>query len=233
MTPDRKEPVAETRAIPGRPRKLTRERVIEGALQVLDEQGFDALSMRSLAFRLGINHATLYNYFAHIEDIEAAALESLMARVPIPSTDRSAPMRQQLIEHLLALREMHLQHPSVLHARTGSRPWRSLMRIQNRVLRALRAHGTSLNEVTAAYGALVALMASSAEKARRIGGDYVETQRRAILSLPEGESELLRRTLTGRRASGPRIDSLPEVMNFLIDRLLPELDRPGRSDRSP
>ncbi|MGH8237605.1 MAG: TetR/AcrR family transcriptional regulator, partial [Steroidobacteraceae bacterium] len=57
----RKKTPVEIRAAPGRPRKLTRERIINGAVQLLDEQGFDALSMRSLALRLGINHATLYN----------------------------------------------------------------------------------------------------------------------------------------------------------------------------
>lgn len=224
----RKESSVEMRSAPGRPRKLTRQRIVDGVLQVLDEQGFRALSMRSLALRLGINHATLYNYFDHIEDIEAEALESLIGRVPIPSADSPASMRQQLIEHLHALRQMHLQHPSVLHARIGSRPWQSLVRIQNRVLRALEPTSRSLAETTAAYSALVALMANSAERARRIGGDYVEIQRRAILALPQGESELLRRVLTDRSVPGPRIDSLPDVVNFMIDRLLPEVDRPGR-----
>ncbi|MGH8239158.1 MAG: TetR/AcrR family transcriptional regulator [Steroidobacteraceae bacterium] len=216
---------AEIRAAPGRPRKLTRERIIDGAVQLLDEQGFDALSMRSLALRLGINHATLYNYFDRIEDIEAQALESLMARVPIPNADSPTPMRRQLLEHLQSLRETHLQHPSVLHARIGSRPWQSLMRMQNRVLRVLEPHSRSLAEAAAGYGALVSLMASSAERARRIGGDYVEIQRRALLALPAGESELLRRALTDRSIPGPRIDSLPEILNYMIDRLLPNIDR--------
>ncbi|MGH8530026.1 MAG: TetR/AcrR family transcriptional regulator [Nevskiales bacterium] len=216
----------------GRPRKLTHARIVEAAIQVLDEEGFAALSARSLAQRLGVNHATLYNYVRHIEDIEAEALGRLIARVPIPSRDNPAPMRAQLTEHLLAVREMQLQHPHVLHAPVGSPTWRSHVLNSNRVLRALSPHSGSLFEAVLAYNVLTAVMATSAERNRASGtashSDYVQAQRRAVAALPRGESELVRRLLLEKSASGPGIESLAEVLNFLIDRLLPGIDRPRK-----
>ncbi len=211
------------RPLPGRPRKLTHRRIVDGAVQILEEAGSEALSMRSLAQRLGINHATLYNYFHHLDDIETRAIEVLMTRVPIPSTDNPAPLREQLVGHLRALRDIHLQHPGVLHARVGSPRWRLCAQLQNRLLRVVEPHVRSLAEFVACYKALTALMCSDAERARRIGGDYLELQRQAIWALPQTESELLRRLLADRSLEGPRIDCLGETLNYLIDRLLPDI----------
>lgn len=216
---------ARVRAAAGRPRKLTRQSVVDAAIQVLKEDGFGALNARALALRLAVNHATLYNYFDRIEDIETRALQRLMANVCAPSLNNPAPMRTQLIEHLLALRELQVQHPHVLHAPVGSPAWRSYARLQDRVLRVLRPYGVSLPEVVAAYTALTGVVATSAERARRIGGDYLEVQRRAIGALPQDDSELLRAMLADMSAHSSAIDLLTELLNHLIDRLLPAIDR--------
>lgn len=52
-----------------RPRKTdeeiqeTREKILEAAQDILHEDGFEALSIRSIAERMGISHMTLYTYF--------------------------------------------------------------------------------------------------------------------------------------------------------------------------
>ncbi|MEU4115695.1 TetR/AcrR family transcriptional regulator C-terminal domain-containing protein [Kitasatospora sp. NPDC028055] len=48
----------------GRPSRalLTRERIARAALQVVDEEGPDGLTMRALAERLGVKAASLYNH---------------------------------------------------------------------------------------------------------------------------------------------------------------------------
>lgn len=219
---------AKSGAIPGRPRKLTHRRIIDAAVEVLDQDGYSALTMRGLALRLGVNHATLYNYVGHIEDVESEALEFLMARVPIPSADNPAPIRQQLIEHLLALRDLQLQHPHVLHAPIGSPAWRLHVKMMNRVLKALKPRNATLAEMVLAYNALTALMATNAERARVSGAtnfsDYIEAQRRATLTLPLQDSDLLRQVLTAR-LPGVSVNTLPDVLGYLIDRLLPDIPR--------
>jgi AcrR family transcriptional regulator len=54
------------RAHEARPRRasaLTAERIVEAAIQALDEEGLDAFSMRRLADRLGTAHGSLYRHF--------------------------------------------------------------------------------------------------------------------------------------------------------------------------
>lgn len=219
-------PAPAVRSLPGRPRKLTRDRIIEAAVQVLEEDGFGALTMRGLAQRLGVNHATLYNYAGHIEDIETEALSSLVSGVPIPDGKRPEPMRDQLIEHLLALRTLQFQHPNVLHAPIGSPTWVSHIKNANRALHALLPHASSLVEASIAYNVLTATMASSAERARANGSiDYAHKQRPAILGLPVEDAGLYRKALTERERTGPAMESLPEVLDYLIDRLLPKMAR--------
>ncbi|MFA5939738.1 MAG: TetR/AcrR family transcriptional regulator [Sinimarinibacterium sp.] len=216
---------------PGRPRKLTRDRIVRAAIEVLEYEGFGALTMRALAQRLGVNHATLYNYVGHIEDIENEALASLTSRVPIPSVDRPEPLRQQLIEHLLAIRDLQLQHPHMVHAPVGSPTWRSHMKITNQVLRALTAKGGSVVESAVAYNVLVALMATSAERARSTHNasprpqdlKYFEIERQAILALPEKDSDLIRKPLEQPQSEAAQFASFVAVLDHLINRLLPGL----------
>lgn len=216
---------------PGRPRKLTRERIVRAAIEVLEYEGFGALTLRALAQRLGVNHATLYNYIGHIEDIENEALQALTSRVPIPSVDRPEPLRQQLLEHLLAIRELQLQHPHMVHAPVGSPTWRSHMKITDQILRALTADGRNLIESAIAYNVLVAFMATSAERTRSTrnvmtfpkDSKFFEIERQAILALPEKDSELIRKPLAQPLPPGAQFDSFAAVLNLLIDRLLPGL----------
>ena len=54
---------------------LTRERVIEEAMAMADELGVDALSMRTLGQRLGVEAMSLYNHVANKDDVLDAILD--------------------------------------------------------------------------------------------------------------------------------------------------------------
>lgn len=62
-----------------RPRKTTdeitegRERILEVALQILEEEGYHALTIRAIAEKLGVSHMSLYTYF-HSRDSLVEAL---------------------------------------------------------------------------------------------------------------------------------------------------------------
>ncbi len=53
----------------GRPRGDTRERILDIALQLFTEQGYDKTSLREIAERLGTTKAALYHHFQRKEDI--------------------------------------------------------------------------------------------------------------------------------------------------------------------
>jgi AcrR family transcriptional regulator len=66
----------------GRP-ALPLDRILATALEILDEQGADALSMRSLAQRLGSGTATLYRHFANRSELVAMLVEHILGEVDI------------------------------------------------------------------------------------------------------------------------------------------------------
>jgi AcrR family transcriptional regulator len=61
--------VTEQRARGGRPRGSTRERILDVALQLFNEQGYDKTSLREIAERLQVTKAALYYHFERKEDI--------------------------------------------------------------------------------------------------------------------------------------------------------------------
>jgi AcrR family transcriptional regulator len=70
------EPDQATRG-PGRPR-VGLERIVDAAIEILDEQGPDALSMRSLARRLRSSTATLYRHVRGKDELLAYVADRLL-----------------------------------------------------------------------------------------------------------------------------------------------------------
>ena len=66
---------------PGRPRgrpAMPLDRILAAALGIVDERGADALSMRSLAQRLGSGTATLYRHFANRSELVAMMVDRML-----------------------------------------------------------------------------------------------------------------------------------------------------------
>src|ERR1700722_11309691 len=53
----------------GRPRGSTRERILDVALELFNDQGYDKTSLREIAEHLGLTKAALYYHFERKEDI--------------------------------------------------------------------------------------------------------------------------------------------------------------------
>jgi AcrR family transcriptional regulator len=64
----------------GRP-ALPLDRILAAALDLLDEQGADALSMRSLAQRLESGTATLYRHFSNRAELVALVVDRILGEV--------------------------------------------------------------------------------------------------------------------------------------------------------
>src|SRR4051794_40446911 len=71
---------------------LSRDRILQSALELVDEQGLEALTMRRLGQRLGFEAMSLYNYVANKEDVIDGILDSSSPRPTCharPRTGRS------------------------------------------------------------------------------------------------------------------------------------------------
>jgi AcrR family transcriptional regulator len=70
---------------PGRPAAgedpVKREQILDGALRVFTQMGFDAASMNDITREAGVSKGTLYVYFKNKEDLFAAMIERQKLRI--------------------------------------------------------------------------------------------------------------------------------------------------------
>src|SRR4029078_13680149 len=74
-----------------RRKPLSRERILAAALEVVDEQGIEALSMRKLGQSLGYEAMSLYNHVANKDDLLDGILDLLLAELEPPAPDGGLP----------------------------------------------------------------------------------------------------------------------------------------------
>jgi AcrR family transcriptional regulator len=121
-----------------RERILSRQRIVEVAMSILDSGGPDALSTRRLARELGVRAPSLYNHFATKEEILDAVGDAIIGQVDLSMFGRE--------EWPTALTEWAREYRKALAAHPNAVPC---------VARgpALRPAGLALAD--AVYGALV------------------------------------------------------------------------------
>lgn len=92
---------------PVRRAPLSRDRVLRAALDMADEGGLEALSMRSLAQSLKVEAMSLYNHVANKEEILDGLVELVVGEieVPVPGGDwREAMRRRAISAHTVLMR---------------------------------------------------------------------------------------------------------------------------------
>jgi TetR/AcrR family tetracycline transcriptional repressor len=75
---------------------------------VLHEEGFDGLTMRRLADRLGIKAASLYNHVSDKDELLALMADAICAE--IPDLDHAKPWREQAEAMALRVRRVLMAH---------------------------------------------------------------------------------------------------------------------------
>src|SRR5436309_13810414 len=73
---------------------LDQKQIVQAALALLDEVGFDGLTMRNLAKKLGVQAASLYWHVRSKQDLLSLVAEEICA--PMRESDRTLPWREQL-----------------------------------------------------------------------------------------------------------------------------------------
>ncbi|MFE4962672.1 TetR/AcrR family transcriptional regulator [Streptomyces sp. NPDC056660] len=78
----------------GRP-PVPPDRIVAMALQIVDEEGAEALSMRALAERLGSGTATLYRHFANRAELVAQVVDHMYGLVELDDRELASASWQQ------------------------------------------------------------------------------------------------------------------------------------------
>lgn len=101
------QPVQESRGDP----PLSRERIVATAVELLDAQGVDGLTMRRLADRLGSGVMSLYWHVDNKEDVFDLALDSVLEYRGAPQIVESQDWREEVAHMLEDWRASMLRHP--------------------------------------------------------------------------------------------------------------------------
>jgi AcrR family transcriptional regulator len=91
------------------PNRLTERRIAEAALDLVDADGVDGLTMRKLAQRLGVSAMALYTYFPDREAVLEAVTQLVLTEVEIPAEDLD--WRETIRQLMRSIRRVGLRHP--------------------------------------------------------------------------------------------------------------------------
>lgn len=138
----------------GRGRLCTREQVLEAALQLIDTEGMNALTIRRLAADLGIGVTTVYGYVRTKEEILDEVTR--LALQPLRSAEPDGrPWQQQLRERILSLYRALRRHPGATQVlASGQTPGPSFDEFREHALALLRDAGFADREAVRSLHAL-------------------------------------------------------------------------------
>jgi len=134
---------------------LSRARILDAALQIVDAEGLEALSMRRLGAALGVEAMSLYHHFASKEEVLHGLVVAVLGRVPLPE---AVPLdwREAVRDGFIAFRQVMLAHPAVFPL-VSSKPatdGESLMPVA-RAYAVLEAAGFDPRGVASAFNTLL------------------------------------------------------------------------------
>jgi AcrR family transcriptional regulator len=98
---------------------LTRDRIIDAAMHVIDADGVDALSMRRLGTELGVNPMAAYHYVPNKSALYELVLDAIMSGVDMTTIDPAAPIEERLKQAARAYRAAILAHPRAIPVAAG------------------------------------------------------------------------------------------------------------------
>ncbi len=90
--------------------RLTRDRICESALEVIDENGLEGLSMRTLASTLGVKASSLYYHFGSKDELMTGVTEFLYRTLGRPPSD--GDWTEQVKGTFIQLRDFIQTHPN-------------------------------------------------------------------------------------------------------------------------
>jgi AcrR family transcriptional regulator len=129
---------------------LSRERVVEAAIELADAGGLEALSMRKLAQQLGVEAMSLYNHVASKDDLLAGMVDLVFGEIGLPPVD--VDWRTAMRQRAIAVRDVLVRHPWAIGLMESRRsPGAATLHHHDAVLGRLRAAGFSVPMAAHAY----------------------------------------------------------------------------------
>jgi AcrR family transcriptional regulator len=97
---------------PSRAREqLTRERIVTEAIALLDNDGLEALTMRTLGSRLSAGATSLYRHVANRDELIELVVDEVYGEIEVPDQGHAGAWRDSVTSCADSVRAMILRHP--------------------------------------------------------------------------------------------------------------------------
>ncbi len=225
----------------GRPRsgaeRLTRDGIVTAAVGLADDaQDLAALSMRSVAQRLGVTPMSLYNHVANKEELLDGMVDAVFVEfyAPVPGAEWRSELRRRAVTARHALK----RHPWAVGLMDSRRNagYQTLLH-HDAVIGCLREAGFSLTLTGHAFAVLDAhlygFLIQEVSMPFQPGQDLAELGNQIVAALPEGQLPYFRE-FTLEHALQPGYDFGDEFevgLDLILDGLAQQLAvaNPGRA----
>jgi len=140
---------------------IDKQVAVKTALEIIDSEGLDAISMRRLADRLGVASASLYHHFHNKDELLQAAYGLILREIPLP-VDRTERWADFVSRTALTTRKIMLQHPNALPLMARFKPRQVIPHIYERFGNLLLKRGVPVDMVSVIMNAFDILVIGSA-----------------------------------------------------------------------
>ena len=204
---------------PRREESLSRDRIIEASIELLDSSGESGLTFRALSDRLATGPGAIYWHVANKNDLLAAACDAVVARTMTETVVTTPEATIRAVA--LGLFDVINQHPWVGSALTSSPGQSPIVRILEPIGQQIRALGVPDEQQWTSVGALMAYIlgvsrqnAANGQLARTQGldrGDFLEAVSTAWSQLDPREYPFARSVAGQIRDHDDRVDFLAGI----------------------
>jgi AcrR family transcriptional regulator len=124
----------------------TRADIAHAAVEIADTEGFDAVSMRRVAQRLGAGTMTLYHYVRNKDELITLMSDAVMSEILVPDDELADDWRTAVTQIATRTRAVFANHRWIFERMGDGRPGPSGMRHFEQSLRAVAPLGLGRDE---------------------------------------------------------------------------------------
>jgi len=203
---------------------ITRELLIRTALEIVDRDGLDGLSMRRLGAELGVDPMTAYRHLPNKEALLDGVMEAVVAEIDL-DVDGSLPWQDQLRQLIAADMHAMLAHPHVLPV-LARRPLTTpgSLGLVERAFQIMADAGIPLRDAALATNAVGLITSSLAlvisEAQAKDPRPTAEETQAMFAALPRDRFPRIVETIE----TGQFIESHSQVLDFAIGALIGRLE---------
>jgi AcrR family transcriptional regulator len=201
----------------------SRADIARAAMEIADSEGFEAVSMRRVAQRLGAGTMTLYHYVRNKDELISLMSDAVMAEVVVPEDELADDWRTALTQIASRTRAAFSAHHWIFERMGDGRPGPSGMRHFEQSLQAVAGLGLDRDETFELIGTVDDYVFGFALRQRQ---EEEEHER----GWPPEVIDFFRRELASGRY--PLInDFFGEDIDASFDAVVEFLSQPGRFER--